>query len=147
MNADGQTYSDPYPIGANLNAAQGLGIDRTGALYVMWVGGPRGSFTFDVDRLLPAQDVAFGSVAVGASAQQSIGFYVTGTELTYPTALVTTQSPTAKDFQTVGGLNCSPDPGLPVQYGWLPDLLFTDGFIFPHDLRRATQRRGSHFGR
>jgi sugar lactone lactonase YvrE len=108
------SYGPPVPKGGgDFYVAQGSASDAAGNVYVLWIGGPHGGFSYNVEKISPHGPQSMGSVAVGSSVQQNLTFWVTGTEATYPTITVSTQGAGGKDFTTAGGVNCVPDPGLP----------------------------------
>ena len=114
------SYGLPVPMGGgDFYIAQGAASDAFGNVYALWIGGPRGGFSYNVEKVNPQNLVSVGAAAVGSSAQQQVTFWVTGTELVQPTVSVSTQGVSGTDFTTSGGVNCVPDAGLPFnEYGY-----------------------------
>ena len=115
------TYGTPIPMGGgDFYVAQGAASDPSGKIYVVWIGGPRGSFSYNIEKIDPRNLVPFGSVKTNASSQQQVNFWITGTEMTPPTITTSTQGATAADFTTTGGTNCVPDAGIPFNIDGFP---------------------------
>jgi sugar lactone lactonase YvrE len=113
-------YGTPVPIGGgDFYVSMGAANDAAGNIYVLWVGGPRGSFSYNVEKVNPRTPQSFGSVAVGSSTQQQVTFWITGTEMTPPTITATTQGAGGKDF-TASGTSCTPDAGTPFDIDGYP---------------------------
>lgn len=115
------TYGTPIPMGGgDFYLAQGAASDPSGKIYVLWIGGPRGSFSYNIEKVDPQNLISFGYVKTNASSQQQVNFWITGTELTPPTITTSTQGTTSTDFTVAGATNCVPDAGIPFNIDGYP---------------------------
>jgi hypothetical protein len=102
-------YATPIPMGGgDFYNAQGIQSDSLGNLYVLWIGGPRGSFSYNVEKIDPHGLINFGSVKTNATSQRQVTFWITGTEQIPPTVSASTPEFTA------AGTGCVPDAGIPL---------------------------------
>jgi Bacterial Ig-like domain (group 3)/NHL repeat len=108
-------YGTPIPLGnGDFYNAQTVQSDAAGDVYVLWIGGPRGSFSYNVEKIDPANPVNFGSVKTNATSTEQVSFWITGTEQLPPT--ITASTP---EF-TAGATSCNPDTGTPLNLDGYP---------------------------